>query len=121
MTIPSVNTAQTQLDKTVRIFDRFYNFELSVPANEYDVLYSFFFRLSGNKDSAQNFAYAVFRIADQQGIPAIVLLDEFVGKTQLDVTALIAYYLNEIRSSSTMIGVQSQVTPNYYAARNVQI
>jgi hypothetical protein len=121
MSTPSLNTAQTQLDQTVRIFDRFYNFELNVPVNEYDTLYSYFYNLSRNKESAQNFTYAVFRIADQQGIPAIVLLDDFVGKSQLEVTALIAYYLNEIRSPATMIGVQAQVTPNYYAARNVQI
>ena len=41
------------------------------------------------------------------------------GEYQLRVQATLAYYLNNLRSNSTLLGLSATVTPNYYAARNV--
>ena len=112
---------ERRADLTVRIFDRFYNFELSVPVNEYDAVYSFFASLTNNRESAENLAYSIFRISNINDVPAMELLEQFRGKNQIEITALVAYYLNEVRSSATLLGVQAQVQPNFYTARNVQI
>jgi len=40
------------------------------------------------------------------------------GPAELDLT--LAYYLNNLRSNSTLLGTSQPVQPNYYAARNVR-
>ena len=35
-------------------------------------------------------------------------------------TSTLSYYLNGLRSSSTMLGLNAPVTPNFYVARNVR-
>jgi hypothetical protein len=37
----------------------------------------------------------------------------------MDINLNMAYYLNNIRSRATLLGVNSQVVPNFYAARAV--
>jgi len=43
----SVNYANPKIDQTVKIFDRFYNYEVDVPTLEYDAVYSFFKSIYG--------------------------------------------------------------------------
>jgi hypothetical protein len=56
MSTGSVNYINTNLDQTVRIFDRFYKYEAYVPAAEYDIVLSFF----GKKKLAANRAITPF-------------------------------------------------------------
>lgn len=119
MATGSVNYTNTNLDQTVRIYDDFYKFDANVPAAEYDVVRSFFQREMSDKTVADNFTMSLFQVASQTGIPALALLEEFKGQTGLDLTLNMCYYLNNIRSRATLLGVNSQVVPNYYAARLV--
>lgn len=119
MTTGSVNYTNTNIDQTVRIFDEFYGFEAAIPANEYDVVYSFFLREMSDRQVAANFAVSLFQVAAQSGIPAMTLLQQFEGTAGLDLNVRLAYYLNQIRSRATLLGVGVAVTPNFYAARNV--
>jgi hypothetical protein len=68
---------------------------------------------------AGNFAVSLFQVAENTGINALTLLDSMKGLTGLDLTLNMAYYLNEIRSRATLLGVNNPVVPNFYAARNV--
>ena len=45
----TVNTINPKIDLSVRVFDNFYNYSEAVPANEYDIVNSYFesVRLSG--------------------------------------------------------------------------
>lgn len=115
----TINAVNNKIDSTVRIFDQFYLFDEVVPVNEYDAAYSYFRSIYTTEEAAKNFTTALFRIAANSGIPAMTLLDELrrLGPAELNVT--FAYYLNSIRSSSTLLGVNSTITPNYFAARNV--
>ena len=115
----SVNNPNTNLDATVRVFDQFYQYQEIVPANEYDAAYSYFRSIYTTAEAANNFTTALFRIAANSGIPAMTLLNELrsLGIEELNVT--FAYYLNGLRSPSTLLGVNSTLVPNYYAARNV--
>jgi hypothetical protein len=38
---------------------------------------------------------------------------------QIQINVSLAYYLNGLRSSTTLLGVNSTLMPNYYTARNV--
>lgn len=115
----TVNYANTSLDQTVRIFDQFYNYNVDVPAAQYDIVNSYFVQEMGDKTVAGNFTVSLFQVADRTGIDALTLLDSLKGATGLDLKLNMAYYLNQIRSTATLLGVNSQVVPNYYAARAV--
>jgi hypothetical protein len=47
------------------------------------------------------------------------LLQEFQGINGVNLNVTLAYYLNQIRSRATLLGVGVAVVPNAYAARNV--
>jgi hypothetical protein len=115
----TVNYTNTNLDRTVRIFDNFYKFELNVPVDEYDLVHSYFLKTMSNKQAAANFTVSLFQVAYSTKISPLVLLDEFNGATGVNLSATLAYYLNQIRSRATLLGVGVAVVPNQYAARNV--
>ena len=119
MSTGSVNYPNTNIDQTVRVFDRFYKYEANVPAAEYDIVLSFFKQQMGNNKVAGNFTVSLFQVAEQTGIPALTLLDSFQGNNLMTINLNMAYYLNNIRSRATLLGVNAQPVPNYYAARTV--
>jgi hypothetical protein len=115
----TVNYPNPNVDLTVRVFDSFYDFEFNVPANEYDVVYSFFKSKFSTDEAARNFTTTLFRISVNNNIPVIDLLDQMRSMNQIDLTVTMAYYLNGQRSPTTLLGVSQVLLPNYYAARNV--
>ena len=82
-------------------------------------LISFFKEQMSDPQAAGNFTVSLFQVAEQTNIPALTLLDAFQGQTTMDISLNMAYYLNNIRSRATLLGVNSQVVPNFYAARLV--
>ena len=117
--MPTVNYANTNLDQTVRIFDNFYRYDVQVPAAEYDIVYSYFRANMKDARAAGNFTVSLFQVAQETKIPPLTLLQEFNGVTGVNLNASLAYYLNQIRSRATLLGVGVAVVPNTYAARNV--
>ena len=115
----TVNEYNPKIDLTVRVFDNFYDFLLEVPANEYDIVNSYFKSVFENNRIAQNFTTTLFRIANQIDVPVLTLLKELEGQDSIQLTATLAYYLNGLRSPATLLGVNAAVVPNFWAARNV--
>jgi hypothetical protein len=115
----SVNYPNTNIDASVRIFDNFYAYDTNVPAAEYDIVYSFFKKEMGDAKIAGNFTVSLFQVAEQTKIPVLTLLDNFKGISGMQLSINMAYYLNNIRSRATLLGVNAQVVPNFYAARAV--
>jgi hypothetical protein len=116
----SVNYANPKIDGTVKIFDQFYAYEASVPQLEYDAVNSYFRSVFGTAEAAGNFTVSVFRISESSGIPVMTLLQEFQGQSAPELTLTLSYYLNNTRSSSTLLGLNAATQPNFYAARNVR-
>ena len=117
----TVNSLNTNVDLTVRIYDRFYSYETYVSAEEYDVVFSYMKSVFTTDLAAGNFTVSLFRVAEDTGIPALTLLKEFQGLNGMSLSASLAYYLNSIRSRATLLGVGTPVTPNFYQARNVLV
>lgn len=115
----SINYTNPNLDATVRVFDSFYDYDVNVPAAEYDIVYSFFLKEMGSAQAAGNFTVSLFRVSEQTNIPALTLLQGFEGQAGMSLNASLAYYLNSIRNQATLLGVGVAVSPNFYAARNV--
>lgn len=116
----SVNQPNPNIDQTVRIYDRFYSYETDVPVLEYDAVNSFFRSQFKGDDAANNFTVALFRVAESSGVNVIDLLQTFQGKTPPEINIEICYYLNNLRSNATLLGVLTTTTPNFYTARNVR-
>ena len=117
----TVNYANPQTDRTIKIFDQFYAYETTVATDEYDAVNSYFQSVFGSKEAAGNFTVTVFRISHQTNVPVMNILQQFQGKSAPEITATLAYYLNGMRSSSTLLGINVATQPNYYVARNIRI
>ena len=115
----SINYENTNLDQTVRVFDAFYEYDVDVPAAEYDVVNSFFKSTMTTRLAADNFTVSLFKVAQDTKIPALTLLQAFEGVSGMKLYGSMAYYLNTIRNRATLLGVGVPVTANFYAARNV--
>ncbi len=118
----TLNEPNRKVDRTVRLFDQFYSFDVTVPVNEFDAVNSYFMSLFKTKTAAQNFTTALFRISQDTGVPVLTLLQELQAQGQgstISVTQTLAYYLNINRSRATLLGVGQYLTPNLFVARNV--
>ena len=109
----TVNQINDRIDQTVRVFDQFYNYDENVPTLEYDSVFSFF-------RSTFKTAEALFRVAQNSNNNVMNLLQTFENQTPPQITATLCYYLNGIRSPTTLLGVLVPTTPNFYTARNVK-
>lgn len=116
----TVNALNPAIDQTVRVYDNFYNFDVSIPVNEYDVVFSFFKSIFTTTQAAGNFTTTLFRIAEQTNTSVLTLLQQLQGQNQIQITASMCYYLNDLRSPATLLGYSVPVAPNFYAARNVR-
>jgi hypothetical protein len=116
----TVNYANPKTDSTVNIFDEFYAYSANVPAQEYDAVYSYFRSVFDNLNAAGNFTVTLFRISEQSDIPVMTLLQQIQGQSQPELTLTLSYYLNNNRSSTTLLGLNTATTPNFYVARNVR-
>jgi hypothetical protein len=116
----TINATNSNIDLTVQIFDKFNNYQQSVPAQEYDAVRSYLLSVFGTAKQADNFTATMFRIAAASGIPVMQLLQSIQGMSGPQITLVFAFYLNTFQSRSTMLGIQASVVPNYYVARNIK-
>jgi hypothetical protein len=113
----SINYTNYNLDQTVRVFDSFYEYDVAVPAAEYDIVYSYFRKEMTSPIAAGNFTVSLFRVAENAGVSPLTLLEEFKGQNGINLNVQLAYYLNTIRNKATLLGVGVPVQSNQYAAR----
>lgn len=111
----------SQNDIATRVFDQYYNFDLTVNTDQYDIVYSYFYAQSLNKNTASNFTTMLFRISSITGDDALMLLDYLKGKTKIQVNTIMAYYLNSMKSKTTLYGVNLVPPPNQTVQRNIVI
>lgn len=118
--MPTIIDNQTNPDRTILIFDNFYNTKLTINASEYDVVFSFFKSTSNNDTIAGNFTANLFRISQEADIPVLELLDQLRGlPNKLEMNKVICYFLNSFKSNTSLYGVGVVPRPNQLAARNV--
>lgn len=116
-----IDEPQSQIDSSVKLFDSFYNFEMNVDANQYDIVYSYFYETSKSKNIAQNFTTIIFRLSSITGENVMVMLEYLQGKSKLEANVTLAYYLNSIKSKTTLYGVSVVPKPNEMVQRNIVV
>ena len=117
----SVNNYNPRTDTTVQIFDRFYGYQEQVPVDQYDSVHSYFLSVFQNTQSANNFTVALFRISRVSGTPVMTLLQQLQGQSAPQLSLTLAYYLNGLNSSSTLLGINVPTQPNYYVEHNFRV
>ena len=118
--MPLVYTQKESLDRTVKIFDNFYNINMSVPSNQYDVVRSYFVGVCSDQKTAENFTAFLFRIAQESGIDALELLENIKGiNNKVELNQTMAYYMNSFKSKVSLYGVAVVPKPVLPVARNV--
>lgn len=119
--MPRIIDDKTALDRTVRIFDSFYQSDLRVNASEYDIVHGYFMSVCKTKNIADNFTTVLFRIATQTGVSVMVLLNELKGTNNnpLQMNKQICYWLNSLKSKTSLYGVSVIPQPVVPVARNV--
>lgn len=110
---------QPKLDYTVRVFDQFYNLDLAVGADQYEIVHSFFTGVTSSQKVAKSFTDTLFRIASITQIPVMELLQNFENSDKLKVNLTMAYYLNSVSDKTVLYGVNQVRAPNASVARNI--
>jgi hypothetical protein len=107
------------VDTTVKIFDQFYDLNLVVNSDQYEIVYSFFKEYTDNIATAQSFTSTLFLISNQTQINVLELLQTFDTSDKLKVSLTMAYYLNNVSNKTVMFGVNNVITPNNSVQRNI--
>lgn len=112
---------RNQLDMTVRIFDSFYEQDMVVPTDQFDIVYSFFKDVCSTEYIAANFTAVLFRIAFETKIDVLALLGEIKGTSnnKLQMNQIMAYYLNSFKSKTSLYGIGIIPQPVVPVARNI--
>lgn len=116
----TINYTNVNTDSTVKIFDEFYAYSVSVPVDAYDAVRSYFASVFGTGEAADNFTVTLFRVAETSNTPIMTLLQQIQGQTGPDLSLTLAYYINGTRSNSTLLGINVATQPNYYVAHNIR-
>lgn len=106
-------------DLTVKIFDAFYDLNLVVNADQYEVVWSYFKQYTSSDVVAKSFTQTLFRIANETQINVLDLLQTFEGSDSMKVTLTMAYYLNSVSNKTVMFGVNNLIVPNNTVQRNI--
>jgi hypothetical protein len=106
-------------DQTVNVFNKFYDLNLNVSANTYEIVLAFFRALTSSDKTAKAYAENLFRIANELNVDVLELLDTFDAHDSMKVSLTMAYYLNSFSDKTVMYGVTNVITPNQVVARNI--
>lgn len=116
----TISYPNPNLETTVKIFDNFYNYELEVPVDQYDVVYSYFRTVTSSDQQARTFTTSLFRVADETQVDIMTLFQSIQDKNVIELSATLTYYLNGLRSPTSLLGISAVTVPNRYAAHNVR-
>ena len=117
--MPRILDTRTSLDQTIRIFDSFYSFDLTINGNDYDIVHSYFTSICETNTIANNFTAVLFRIAQETGLSVLDLLDQIKGSKKMEMNQIICYYLNSFKSRTSLYGTSILPKSNQPIARNI--
>lgn len=107
-------------DQTVRVLNNFYNLDITVDASQYDIVNSYFKSVCSSDAIANSFTETLFRVSDVTKTSVTELLQNIKGKSLMDIQLTLAYYLNTIsETKSVLYGVSNLIVPNEKVQRNV--
>lgn len=104
-------------------FSRYYNNDQSISGDKYDAVVTFILsKTDGNRDAAFSLADGIFKLAYNQGIDPMRILDQYkkIDSDENLKTALLAM-LNSSRNNTSKLGYAKQPVQNQYVVRNIRV
>ena len=117
--MPQIIDNRNSLDNTIKIFDAFYNLNLIINPNEYDIVHGYFVSICDTIQIANNFTAVFFRVAQETKQSALDLLDQIKGTKKMEMNQILAYYLNSFKSKTSLYGISVRPRPNQSVQRNI--
>lgn len=109
-------------DNTIQIFDNFYNVQMSIPVEQYNIVSAFFLGVCETEEIAQNFTAFLFKVAKLSGLDPLTIIDSLKGSNnKLEIDQKFSYYLNSFKSKTSLYGVAVVPRPVQPIARNIVI
>jgi hypothetical protein len=100
--------------------DTFYSdMDIGISSEHYSIVVGFFKKVFETNNAAEAFAVDLFRIAKSTDVAVLTLLESMQDKDTIGVSEIMAFYLNQIRSQSALLGVSNVITPNPQVSRNI--
>lgn len=125
----SVNNPDNVKDRTSAVYQQFnagYQGDYGYPVDQstYDYVLGYFERTADSKQTAAAFTDNLFRIAGNfqsngENITVQDLLSQINNSQGITIDTLMAYWLNQIQSTSTLLGTARKFSGNYYVTRTI--
>jgi hypothetical protein len=93
--------------------------DIGISSDQFDIVFGFFKKVIDSDKSAEAFAVDLFRVAKSTDVSVLTLLDAMQDKDKMGISEIMAFYLNQLRSQSALLGVANIITPNQHVARNI--
>lgn len=106
-------------DKTKKLFNTFYDKQLSYPSNEVDAVIGFLENKGFEKQAARSTGAILLQQAKLDGIKVFELLDTLKGLTKLQLSNTVAQVLNFNREKTSSIGFKVENSANFVESRNI--
>lgn len=111
----------TDENNTGAYFNGYYQTNLPVTGQQYDVVLTFFLKqTSGNRGAAEALTASIMTIAQNRGIDPLSFIDELKKYKENDsFKAALLALLNSDRRSTSKLGYSAVPEPNPFIARNI--
>jgi|TARA_Y100000310_G_scaffold242368_1_gene246520 RNA processing factor Prp31 len=105
--------------KTMRIFSDYFDTNVILNSDEYDVVISFFTGKDYSRKSAETIAYVICRQAKLDNVTAMSVIDQLSSTNPQELSNIIAEILNLYRFKSSLIGSKSDNPSPEVVSRNI--
>lgn len=113
------NLNNTNSNPTTKYFNNFFQPTYAISPELNDSMVSYFQEQTGDLESAQLLAQAVYDTALSQREDPLAVLDQFRALPQGELSPFLALYLNVSRVPTSLLGVQNSPKTNLLVTRTI--
>jgi len=95
--------------------------DVGINSEHYAIVVGFFKKVFSDLRAAEEFTVDLFKVANGTNVSVLVLLESIQDKDRFGVSEAMAFYINQLRSQSSLLGVSNVIVPNQQVARNILI
>ena len=117
--LPLVDERSTSTIRTLSLFNGYFEQEVKINTSVYDIVNGFFLNRMKSPEAANALAAAVLTTTYNNKIDPLTFIKELEEMSSIQLTDVLALYLNETRRNTSLLGVTVAITPNIPVARNI--
>lgn len=106
---------------TTNFFNGYYDQQLTISKENYDVVQAFFLGETNNKDAADALTSMVITISSFNRINPMSIIENLRGLTGLNLTKTLTVLFNSTRRNSSYLGYTQVRQTNMFVMRNIVV